>query len=392
MNETTKSFVLITVISTLTMIGGYFLAPIEVRFLKSFTENTTLIGLTYSVGAIFFALLSIYIGRLSATYGKKRFITMGTIAGIFYPLLFANTINIFQYMGVKFVWAFAGASTGPLLAAYLQDTISKTKNKGTLLGVFHSVHAIAGSMGALLGGLISDAYGFRNAYISAGYILVLPCILAIIFIGFKDHEKKPKIKEKRSILFSLKYVLSNPVLVFHLMLNTVFGLNWSVKAILYPLIIYEAAKSDAVTGSVFAVMGVTAAFVLPYAGRFIDKKGYLKGAFVAYIVLGFASIGLALSTQVWMFFLFSAFVAVGEAFNGPVRGVIEIDNIENKFRGEIIGFYTAWESTIGALSPLFVGILLGFIGAKSVLFIYSVVILAGFLVALRVLKSKCKIN
>ncbi|MCK4968278.1 MAG: MFS transporter, partial [Candidatus Aenigmarchaeota archaeon] len=238
MNENTKKFAIITIISALNMVGGSFLAPIEVRFLQTLTSNTTLIGLTYSFGAIFFAFLSIYMGRLSATYGKKRFITTGAIAGIFYPLLFANTINVFQYMGVKLIWAFAGASTGPLLAAYLQDALYENKKKGTFLGVFHSIHAIAGSMGALVGGYLSDAYNLATPYYAGGYFLVIPALISIIFIGFKNDTKEKPVVEKRSILFSMKYVLSKPILIFHIILNTAFGLNWNMKIIIYPLVIY----------------------------------------------------------------------------------------------------------------------------------------------------------
>jgi len=106
MNKKLKEFVVGATIVSLTTIAGYLIAPIEVRYLNSLTENTTLIGLTYAIGSILFGILSVYLGRLSDKIGRNRFIIIGCFLGIIYPLLYASTYNIYQYMGVKFVWAF----------------------------------------------------------------------------------------------------------------------------------------------------------------------------------------------------------------------------------------------------------------------------------------------
>ncbi|MCK4927595.1 MAG: hypothetical protein KAS11_03945, partial [Candidatus Aenigmarchaeota archaeon] len=90
-----RQFILITTISTFLMMGGYFIAPIEARFLFTLTQNPVLVGLTFSIGTIAYAILAFLAGRLSVSYGKRRMITIGAILCIVYPIIYATSINIF---------------------------------------------------------------------------------------------------------------------------------------------------------------------------------------------------------------------------------------------------------------------------------------------------------
>lgn len=387
-----KLFAVITIISTMLMVGGYFLAPIEARFISTLTDNKTLVGMAFSAGTVFFAIFSFIIGRLSVRYGKARLITTGAILSVIYPLLYASSINVFQYMGFKIAGAFAGAATGTLLGAYLQDSISKSKSQGKLIGIFHSVHAIAGSFGAILGGYISDSFSLKAPYYAEAIFFIIPAILAIYYIGFNDKKSETaqiKKDDKRSLFFSIGYITRRPELVFNSIVETVFSLNWTMKGILYPLAIYSFTASDTMTGSVFASMGLAATIVLPLAGHFVDKKGYINGLYAAYILIGLGSVMISYSVRyesIGLVFISAIIIAAGEALNGPSRGVLEIKNIENKYRGEILGFYNAYEALIGALSTLFAGIMLNYLGYSEILLIYAIITWIGLLFGVITLK------
>ena len=385
-NTDFRLFAAITAISAFSVMGASFLAPFEVRFLGTLTGNPALVGLTFSVGAIFFAILSFALGRSSVRFGKRRIVFLGTLLGIVYPLLYAASASIFQYMGVKVVWAFSGAAMGPILMALLQDTLEKNDNKGRALGIFHSAGALAGSFGAFLGGYASETLGFITAYRLESVILIMPAIIAIVFLGIGDHQKRPPASPKKSIFFAPKYLLARPALRFHIILQTAFAMSWHMKPILFPLSIYALAKSDILTGSVFASMGIIAMIALPLAGSMIDKKGFLPSAKKAYLILGISSLGLAFSPGIYLFWAFAALYALGEAINGPMRNVIEMENIESRHRGEILGFYCVYDSAIAALSPVVAGVLLLYFGAQEIIVFYSVLLWVGLLVGLRVLK------
>ncbi len=167
-------------------------------------------------------------------------------------------------------------------------------------------------------------------------------------------------------------------------------MNWGVKIILYPLIVISFIDSNVVTGSVFASQGIVAMVVLLYAGTFVDRKSYMMGMKTAFFVLAFTSSAMAFSTNLYMFWIFAALFAVGEAISGPSKGVLEIKNIENEHRAEIIAVFSVFGFLFEALSPFLAGILLTILEPQTVLLFYSVLIWLFFGIATLVLKARLK--
>jgi MFS transporter, DHA1 family, multidrug resistance protein len=150
-----KQLALIASVSSLGVFAGSLIAPIEARYIQSITNDPVLTGSAFGVGSIFFAVLSIYIGRLSDKVGRKRVILVGLVMGALYAVFYSLVLNVFHLYGVKFAWAFSAIATGPVLTAYLQDFIEPYKNKGRYLGYVYSVQFISGSAGAVIGGFVA---------------------------------------------------------------------------------------------------------------------------------------------------------------------------------------------------------------------------------------------
>ncbi len=136
--ENTQIIILI-LISSLGVIAGSLIAPIEVRFIQSLVSNPILIGLTFSIGTFFMFIFSVYLGRKSIIIGKRRILFIGLLAGIFYPFIYATSLNVFQYMFGRVAWALACVASGPMVIALFQDIISKRKNIAELSGWLFSV-------------------------------------------------------------------------------------------------------------------------------------------------------------------------------------------------------------------------------------------------------------
>lgn len=383
-----KQYLVVFLMSVCVVFSGSLIAPIEQRFISSLTENSVLMGLAFTVGTLSISVISLLLARLSRTYGKNKLIIAGTFLGIIFPLIYATSTNILQYMGGKLIFGFAGAAMGPLLIAYLQEQISTEKNQGKLIGYLYSASSIAGSAGAILGGFVADKYFLGAPYYLQFFILLIPFFLALKFFNHKEEVKTSK--EKHNYLFGIKYILSKPYLLYHLILEFPFKMNWGVKVILYPLIIISFADSNVITGSVFASQGVVAMIVLLYAGTFVDRKSYMAGMKTAFLILAFTSLIMAFSTNLYMFWIFAALFAVGEAISGPSKGVLEIKNIENEHRAEIIATFSIFGYLFEALSPFLAGMLLIYLKPQMVLLFYSILIWVFFAIATVVLKIKLK--
>ncbi len=91
-------------VSSLGVLAGSLIAPIEARYIQSFSSNPLVVGSVFGMGSVFFAFLSYWVGRLSDSLGRKRTILIGLAFGILYAVLYSLVLNVFQIYGVKFAW------------------------------------------------------------------------------------------------------------------------------------------------------------------------------------------------------------------------------------------------------------------------------------------------
>lgn len=383
-----KEYFVVFLMSVCVVFSGSLIAPTEQRFISSLTSDSALMGFTFMLGTLSISVISLVFARLSRTYGKNQLIILGAALGIIYPLIYATSTNILEYMGGKLIYGFAGASMGPLLIAYLQEHLSGSKEQGKLIGYLYSAQSVAGSMGAISGGFLADRYLLNTPFYAQFIILLIPFFLAIAFL--KKEEKAKENNGSENYLFGIRYILSKPYLLYHLILEFPFKMNWGAKVILYPLIIISYVDSNTVTGSVFASQGVVAMVVLLFAGTFVDRRSFMSGMKTAFLVLAFSSLMMAFSASLYMFWIFAGLFAVGEAISGPAKGVLEIKNIENEHRAEVIATFSVFGFIFEALSPLLAGVLLAFLAPKSVLLIYSLLIWVFFAAATAILEFKLK--
>lgn len=370
MRSELKKFIIGAAIATLATTAGYLISPIEVRFLSSLTKDSTLIGATYAVGSIALAIFAVWTGRLSDRFGRNKFIIAGCLLGIIYPLLYSSTYNIYQYMGVKIAWAFATVTTGPILMAYLQDCLKDIKKQGHYIGLVFSIQSILGAMAQFLGGYLSDRYSFAVPYFLMSFIFLLASLIAISQIREEKTASIKKDENEKSFIFGIKYIVKNPPLVYHFINNFSYHLNWGIKVMLWPLIIFAISGNNTATGSIFAAMGVTAFISLLFVGKIVDKIGPFKSTTIALLLLGISGLFLSFSNSLEYFYLFAGFFAIGEAIYGPTKAVLLTNYIENKNRGEIMGLNSVFESIIDSIGPLFAGIMLHYLYPKQILLIF----------------------
>ncbi|GEM_PF-695016 len=391
--ETTfQKFILGAIVFSLITTAGYLIAPIEVRFLNSLTTNPTLIGATFGIGSIFLGVFSIYLGRLSDRFGRDKFIVLGCLASVIFPLLYASTYNIYQYMGVKFVWAFASASTGPILAAYLQDLLEDLKKPGQYIGTVYSAQALFGAISQFLGGYISDKYGISAPYLAMSAIFLLATFLSVFILksNKKNSKLTPKDTEKRDLFFGLRYITKKPELIFYLFINSAFGVNWGIKGMLWPLIIFSITGKDILTGSIFATMGVVAFISLFFTGKFVDKVGPFKSGLYSALILGLSGLFLATTTNLTLFWIAAGFFAIGEALNGPYQAVLLTKYVTKKYRGEIMGLDSVLDKILQTIAPFLAGFLLHSFTPQKILLVFIILFWLALIAASYIYNKKIK--
>ncbi len=363
-----RLFIILICISSLGVFASSILAPIEARYLQNLTTDLRLVGLVFAVASVSFGLLSYYFGRLSDQYGRRNFILFGIAVGIFYPLWYASVHSIFEAYGVKFAWAFSAVAMGPLLSAYVQDTIEESASKGKLFGYLYSAQSIAGSFGALAGGFLAETYGFSAPfYLLAGIYVIMLAVSLIALPKDKPHTHEQI--HRRSMWQTLSFIFTKPQLLFYISLNTSWGINWGIKSFLWPLVIFDISGSDLVIGSIFATMGLVAFILLPFAGKIVDTYGAYSTSLFQFVLLAITGTGMALTDNLSFFWILAGLFTIGEVLNLG-QSVIIAENVPRAIRGEVLGLDAVMDRILNTIAPFFAGFLLLSFSPSSTLLIF----------------------
>lgn len=365
-----KHLALIATVSSLGVFGGSLIAPIEARYIGTITNDPFLTGSVFGVGSVLFALLSVYIGRLSDRVGRRRVILIGLLVGLLYAVLYSLVLNVFQLYGVKFAWALSAVAIGPVLSAHLQDFLSPYKNKGRYFGYVYSAQSISGSAGAVVGGYVAETFGLEAPFLLLAGIYFLTFVVASFVLPKESVSDKEKVNNPQlSMLNTFKFIFTKPELLFYLSLNTSFGINWGIKFFLWPIAIYALASSDLVTGSIFATMGVVAFFLLPFAGRIVDHYGVFRVSFFQFVLLGATGVGLALTDSITWFWIFAGIYTIGEVLNVS-QIVLFTEHVPSHIRGSVLGLDAAMDQLLSVAAPFIAGILIVSFGIQVTLLIF----------------------
>jgi MFS family permease len=129
--------------------------------------------LAFSTAAI---LTRLRIGDISDRYGRKQ---------VIFPAVCIISLNLILISSVKSFWVFVlsgfigGFGQGlifPALSTYMIDILGRD-NKGLALSLYLSLFDMGTGIGSPFFGWVSDLFGYRKMYLSAGILLFLISIL-----------------------------------------------------------------------------------------------------------------------------------------------------------------------------------------------------------------------
>jgi len=129
---------------------------------------------------VFFSLAAvltrIFFGDLSDRYGRKK---------IIFPAVCIISFNLFLVSQVHSFWMFiltgfiGGLGQGflfPALSTYVIDVFGR-ENKGFALSLYLTFYDVGMGLGAVFFGWISDYYGYRTMYLTAGALFLIVSLL-----------------------------------------------------------------------------------------------------------------------------------------------------------------------------------------------------------------------
>lgn len=370
MSSIPKHFIPAAIVATLAATMGFIIAPIESLYIKSLGADGFTLGAIYALGSLLLIILTLWFGHLADKGYRQRLIFLGLSFAVIYPFLYANVINALQYAGVKPLWAIAGVATGPLLLGYIQDSLMHTKKKGVWFGYYYAAASLVGALGHFIGGYLAQNFGLQAPYVAIGFLAILN--LGIAFLFLKPIKHTQKIEENVGKLSGFKLFFTHPPLLFYVIANTAIGLNFGIKYVLWPLVIFGISSNNTITGSIFATMGISAFLVLATSHYWADRFSPYKIIFSSLVLLIISGFLISSTNEIIIFWIAAAFFALGEAIAGPSEATLLAEHASPSMRGRILAADDTMDKTLASLSPLFAGGLLTFFDAQHVFMCYVV--------------------
>lgn len=380
-----KNLYIIWSAQLIAMIGMSMVIPFLPLFVKELgvTETTELkrwSGLVVS-GVFITAFIATPVwGWLGDRVGKKKMVLraiFGLAVSQFLVGLSQDVVQLFIFRMVQ------GALSGFIAAALALVSSNTPKDKsGYAIGFLASSTAAGNLLGPFLGGLMADAFGYRNVFFITSAMCAVSGILVWVFV--KEINKSTS--KDGDIWDNYKFVFNNSRLR-----NSVFLLIISAAAIsmiqpLFALFIERKITNTeyiaTITGSIFGVVGLFQVISSSFWGKLNDKRPIRKN--LVWALLG-AGAGYALhvvSTGVWELIPIRALL--GLCIGGVMPSLFSFINkcIPDVKKGGVMGIassFTMFGNLIGPLSSGFIAsvtsidfmfILSGIVLASSSLFAY----------------------
>ncbi|ROL57749.1 MFS transporter [Bacteroidetes/Chlorobi group bacterium Naka2016] len=227
-------------------------------------------GLVFA-GPYFLSIIFVPIwGNLGDRYGKKLMIIRAIFGLALAMFLMGFAKNVWQLFLLR---VFQGASSG-FIAANLGFAVANTPEdkKGSAVGFLQSSQSAGALTGPLLGGFISDIFGFREVF----FVVAALCLVsAILIIFFVKEINKTKENQEESIIDILKLVVRRKDYRNALIMIVIgqVGIFLTFPIIPYYLEQLNVPK-EIISSATGIAIGITSAFNIIFApiwGRWADK-------------------------------------------------------------------------------------------------------------------------
>lgn len=358
-------------IALLTISLGYFLNPIVLSSINvaipAITADLQASAVLVSWLPTAFMLASVAlllpVANLADLYGRKRFYLIG--------MTLLSAAHILAALSPNMIWLLACRLLQGTAAAFIFGTgmamittIFPPDKRGGALGMATGTVYVGLTLGPFIGGLVTDAFGWRALFLAQ-----LPFSLLVIFLTLKNLKgewfaeteerfdwlgsllfaslaillvvglsKLPSIEGISSIFAGIGLLF---VFVHHqgrvekplinigaLRANRVFSFSLIASVMMYasmfPLsfmlslyLQYIGGLSPSVTGQVMIVQALVMAITAPFSGRLSDRyeARHIATAGCLTVTLGFVCLSfLGLESSVWLIIVGQLFVGLGFGF------------------------------------------------------------------------------
>ncbi len=346
-------------------------------------KNSTLSAMAFSSAAITMMIASPIWGSLADRYGRKPMVVRSLFGGALSICLMGFVRTSEELIILRAIQGFLSgviASLSALIIARVPE--NKT---GYAMGVFQLGLWSGVSIGPFLGGIISDAFGFRVTFIGTAMLLLLSGIVVILFINeIKINQnsasdlQSPKASSWGSLLKlrGMKQVL---------LLRFLSSMGRTVLSPILPLFVATLMESKkgvgSTTGIIIGVSSLASTLSTYFLGSWSDSKSPHRVALLCALFSAALFIPQAFVTSQWQLMVLYAVAGIGIGGLAPTLSSL-LSHISHKNdAGRVYGLDNSIGAAGRALSPFLAAVCVALFGMRSVFALTSLIFLVLGLLA-----------
>lgn len=379
-----QKFLKTTAMSSLFFFVSYMYYPFFSPYLSALGWTEQLKGVFFAVFTFAAIFISGYAGILADRIGRYKLLMIGLVIEVFALLGYTYLQSVPALMGIRILSSMANSAILISGQARINDDISNQK-RGRVNGIFHTCISIAAITAPLLGGFISDNYGFKQLF-QVSTITIVATILGILlwdyFFYNDNHTHRPRCaKEKKqfNLIVQTKNILKYKELRRVITAGIVINISIPLNGMVLPFIIINQMGLSNSHLSI-AIFLVTFAHIFQvffgYLGeRFGNGKGILFGGIFQALCL----IGLFFVTRFEVLLLLIFLRSIGTAiWNVSALNYMADIGEEYNIEGRVTGVYQSITKIFSTASFLLCGLVLAQL-SYWIFFIYGAIALIGLL-------------
>ncbi len=231
-------------------------------------------GMVFSSQAATMMIAAPIWGAVADRYGRKLMLLRATLAGAVILAAMGFVQNAEQLVALR---AIQGTLTGVVAAANALVAASAPREKsGESLGLLQMARWTGIALGPLIGGVIGDAFGFRESFWITGILLALAGF-AVLFWVHEDFVPVPKL-ERPTMRASFSALLKAPGMATLYAITFLNSLGFAVILPIAPLFMLTLLPNSGaiatITGLMIGLRAFSGATSAVWFGKLGDRIGH----------------------------------------------------------------------------------------------------------------------
>ena len=341
-------------------------------------------GMVFSAQAVTMMLSSPVWGAVADRYGRKPMLIRATMGGAVMVALMGFAQSAEQLVLIR---ALQGFLTGIVSAtsAMVAATVPKEKS-GESLGLIQTGLWVGAAVGPLIGGLVSEAFGYRASFWFTGAALALAGVAVIVWVQ-EDFEPPPA--EKRVKFWaSYRNLLRAPDMPSLYWVSFLQSVGRSVTMPLLAFFFVELLSSSegaaVLSGLSIGARAAIGSVSAVYFGRLSDRIGHEKvltaGAVFAILVY----LSQMFVTNAWQLLFLQALIGVSAGSIMPATSALLNLRTPHGAHGTTFGLSNSVSAAGRMVAPMLGAAVFPLIGMRGVFGVVTVVYIVLALAALYV--------